>query len=279
MILVHKQLSLSLRPCPICEEKEFQRIEVSHGEQKYSLSLCKSCQHEFINPLPLTPKEIYQYYEQTQEDETNLYMEDPSRVPDFLVNQRILRQWTKTGKKLLDFGCGKGQFCELALQSGFDAYGFDVAEQLVHLGQEWGLPLHTGELDPFLFKHGPFDMIHSDQVFEHLIDPLDILLQLNTALKTEGILCISVPLRQSFLHEYRFIEHLSYFSENSLVTLLKRGGFKILQIRKGLPFLRRYYRFFGKIPSPRWIHFFEKTTQHLGIYGWSIVIFAQKVGE
>ena len=274
-----QDLQVPLRPCPICQGRQFQQITVTELERKVFLSACKHCGHEFINPLPLSSSEIEQYYQNAQEDFQHEYMDDPSRAPDFLVNQRFLRYFHPNGKKLLDFGCGKGQFCALAQQNGFQAFGYDLAHDLVQIGKNKGRSLYTGDFTRFAKKQGPFDFIHSDQVFEHLVDPVSVLEKLKSVLTPSGILCLSVPLRESFLHEYRFMEHLSYFSESSLKRLLTQAHFSILHCRKGLPFVHRYYRRLGRIPPPIWVHFWEKLTSLGGVYGWSLVIFARQKKE
>lgn len=267
------------RPCPVCQGRYFHPVTVTTLEQKVDLSLCKHCGHEFINPLPDSQTAIEIYYQTTQPDDAHRYMEDPSRAPDFLVNQRYLKQLFPQGKTLLDFGCGKGQFCQLAQQNGFQAYGFDLSSDLVQIGKNRGLDLHTGDFKTFIRNYGPFDFIHSDQVFEHLVDPKNTLQELQKALVPSGVLCISVPLRDSFLHEYRFMEHLSYFSENSLKTLLTQAQFTILHTRKGIPLIRRYFRLFHKIPPRLWISFWERLTSVCGLDGWSLVLFARLAKE
>jgi ubiquinone/menaquinone biosynthesis C-methylase UbiE len=51
---------------------------------------------------------------------------------------KIARIFKRAGiKKVLDFGCGSGRHLILLAKNGFDVYGFDIAEEGIHLAKEW----------------------------------------------------------------------------------------------------------------------------------------------
>jgi ubiquinone/menaquinone biosynthesis C-methylase UbiE len=94
--------------------------------------------------------------------------------------------------KLLDYGCGAGEIVTIALQNNIDAYGVDVY-------YDGGSYLNDASLSGFLntrlfqinngyipFSDNTFDIITSNQVFEH-IDIFDIpLKEIQRVLKPEG---------------------------------------------------------------------------------------------
>lgn len=81
-----------------------------------------------------------------------------------------------------------------------------------------------------------FDTILSLFVLEHLSDPRSFLDSIYKAMTPDGQLIISVPNAEDrfrdgdpgvFVHE-----HISYFSENSIHSLFKVAGFKVVRLRK-----------------------------------------------
>ena len=39
------------------------------------------------------------------------------------------------GKKILDLGCGNGNFCYYAMQKGFEVKGYDISEKMIQVGK------------------------------------------------------------------------------------------------------------------------------------------------
>ena len=69
------------------------------------------------------------------------------------------------GARVLDFGCGSGGTVTELDRLGFDAYGCDISldsptERLRLIPQPYRLP----------FEDEAFDLVVSDQVFEHVMD-------------------------------------------------------------------------------------------------------------
>ncbi|ESQ14160.1 MAG TPA: methyltransferase domain-containing protein [Chromatiaceae bacterium] len=87
--------------------------------------------------------------------------------------------------RILDLGCGRGATVIKLLQLGFDAYGVDIDAEPIRNG----LPLLAGfgapiapmdrlriqaTTEPLPFPDEFFDLILSDQVFEHVANLLDV---------------------------------------------------------------------------------------------------------
>ena len=71
---------------------------------------------------------------------------------------------------IVDLGCGRGEFIELAAQSGFAAYGIDSDPAALADGQRLGLDLRQGELFEHLagLAEGSMGGLFCSQVVEHL---------------------------------------------------------------------------------------------------------------
>lgn len=91
--------------------------------------------------------------------------------------------------RILDYGMGEGWFCRVAQSFGFYIKGTDIAVSLVNRAISNGInALYLHEIDAYRF-----DVINTEQVFEHLPNPLETLNELARLLNPGGIIKISVP--------------------------------------------------------------------------------------
>jgi SAM-dependent methyltransferase len=100
--------------------------------------------------------------------------------------------------KILDFGCGQGGTVRALRQQGYDAVGYDVGD---------GASLAKGQPDaPFLaigsllnlrlpFANETFDLVLSDQVFEHVQDQVSVWRELHRVTKVGGHALHVIPAR------------------------------------------------------------------------------------
>ncbi len=103
--------------------------------------------------------------------------------------------------RLLDFGCGGGEIVALAAERGFDAWGVDtyqgVWEQYAHApGRLDGriVRMAPGQILPF--DDAVFDIVVSNQVFEHVADMAPAVRELARVLRPGGVLIAVFPTRE-----------------------------------------------------------------------------------
>ncbi len=144
-----------------------------------------------------------------------------------------LKKYKPSGK-LLDVGCAMGFFVELALGSGYDAYGFDPSEYAAGYAKR----VLNGRIEHTTIRtsHYPkksFDIITMFDVIEHLGDPGQDLEKLSTYLKDDGILLIATGNAESLSAKilrrrwtfYTPPQHLFFFTKKNFETLLAQYGF------------------------------------------------------
>jgi 2-polyprenyl-3-methyl-5-hydroxy-6-metoxy-1,4-benzoquinol methylase len=139
--------------------------------------------------------------------------------------QHCLRLKDLGVKRILDFGCGFGQFLEMCRLFGFDAHGVDRSNAR---RDGAGVQVHPELGD----VPGAFDAITMFEVLEHLDDPLETLVALKAKLNPGGVMIIEVPDTSGVngiadAAGYRKIhplDHINAFTPDSLVNIMAKAG-------------------------------------------------------
>jgi 2-polyprenyl-3-methyl-5-hydroxy-6-metoxy-1,4-benzoquinol methylase len=140
--------------------------------------------------------------------------------------------------KLLDVGCGDGQFLHKMSQQGWKGEGIDFDAEAVKRGREkHGLSLIAGDFQTAEFASGNFDAVTMTHVIEHVPDPVACLDKCRQLLKPGGRLVVSTPNflslgHQRFGRNWRGLEpprHLQIFSPQALEECARRAALKIIR--------------------------------------------------
>jgi 2-polyprenyl-3-methyl-5-hydroxy-6-metoxy-1,4-benzoquinol methylase len=138
---------------------------------------------------------------------------------------------------ILDFGMGWGYWCLMAKSFGYNIYGFEISNERIKHCKNLGINVIDKYDDIANFK---FDFINSDQVFEHIANPLETLIYLCKSLKSMGVVRISVPNGNSIekkLLQPNFkatknaiqpIEHINCFTTATLKKMCALVGLKAI---------------------------------------------------
>ena len=158
------------------------------------------------------------------------YLHFKDKVLEYFLNTNF----SKSGKTLLDIGCGEGFTLNYFNRRGYSCYGADYAKQGIEnehpdLLQEIEFEqtnIVTGEY----FKNEVFDVIVGNGILEHVIDKEKVLHSMRDKLTVGGCLFILVPNDFGTIHEIYmkenglgmrecpwFVppEHLTYFNADS----------------------------------------------------------------
>ncbi len=137
------------------------------------------------------------------------------------------------GTKILDFGCGTGEFLNEMKTHGFDPIGVEPSSIARTTAiKKTGLKIYSQISE---LKENSFDAITLWHVLEHVYDLNDTLEQLHGLLNETGTIFIAVPNRQSFDAKhykeywaaYDVPRHLWHFSKENIDAILKKNGFRI----------------------------------------------------
>ena len=98
-----------------------------------------------------------------------------------------------SGARLLDVGCGNGDFLMFMARLGWKSEGLDPDVEAVGLAQEAGLKARVGTAADLTAHDGPFDAITLNHVIEHIHDPVGTLVRIREHLKPGGLVWVATP--------------------------------------------------------------------------------------
>nr|WP_320132880.1 methyltransferase domain-containing protein [uncultured Holophaga sp.] len=131
------------------------------------------------------------------------------------------------GRRVLEVGSGRGEYLDLLLEAGMDAWGLEAAPQ----GHPRILPGFIQD-EGALAGQGAFDGFFFFSFLEHLPEPLEALRALHARLAPGATGLVEVPNFDLIVEQELFSEfipdHLCYFTASTLRALLERAGFEVL---------------------------------------------------
>lgn len=154
-------------------------------------------------------------------------------------------------RRLLDVGCGTGDFLAFMQENGWQVEGLDLSPHATRTAAARGLTVHCQKLGDFL-KTAPdrlaaFTVVTLLNVLEHVPDPVDLLQLCAQVLAPGGIVVVRVPNDFSQLQTCASLrlgvgpwwitlpDHLNYFDFASLRSLLEYTGFEVIYAQGDFP--------------------------------------------
>ncbi|MEA3493987.1 MAG: methyltransferase domain-containing protein [Candidatus Margulisiibacteriota bacterium] len=147
----------------------------------------------------------------------------------------LLEKYSLKGKKVIEIGCGCGEYLSIMRQAGADACGLEQSAESVSKCVEKGLKADQGFIQDNFYKleGAPFNAFCMLNFLEHLPDPNSILKGISFNLVGGGMGLVEVPNFDMILRNNLFSEfigdHLLYFTRDTLNTALKLNGFDIIE--------------------------------------------------
>lgn len=118
-------------------------------------------------------------------------------MEDIIIFFILLNQFTH-GKKVLDYGCGSGQFLIEAKSHGYECAGTEFNPSLVKELNDKLAGIRFFTISDFFNNHQKYDIIYLSNVLEHLINPKEIMERLKNHLNPEGLFVLEGPLENNF---------------------------------------------------------------------------------
>ncbi|WP_243438160.1 class I SAM-dependent methyltransferase [Fundidesulfovibrio soli] len=264
--------------CPVCR---CDRATQYHQDSRVRLVRCASCGLKYQSPMPTLEALSALYASQEYYDGQYFPAQFAERKAMFAHRLAALEPLTGGPGRVLEVGCGRGQFLEAALERGWSACGQEFAEQTVEVlkGTVPAAELAYGVFpEECPFPDASFDLVHLNHVLEHFFEPMEALSRVWGLLKPGGVLYCEVP-RQSNLQNtlsnllgrkdfavHYMLEHLCYFEAKSMTRALEGSGFAPLSIRiEGMGDPHRFVR--GVHYTSPWTHLMALVVGGLKLQG------------
>lgn len=217
--------------CPICGNKKLNPYKIGTD---FELSKCAKCKLVF-SPVVPTDEELSKYYEKyAYEGVSELSPITTIRFREWLKKFERFRKLNK----ILDVGCGRGEFLEEAQKFGWNVTGSEYSETAVNILKAKNITVISGDIEEYSTTDY-FDVIVSIEVVEHLKNPLQNVNKMFSLLRPGGLLFLTTPNRKSLTgviiksrwRVFEYPEHLFYFSCNSMNSMLVKTGFSDVKIK------------------------------------------------
>lgn len=222
-------------PCIFCGKLN---REVVIEENGFLGVKCESCSLIYISPRP-DDEEVTHLYSDTH---AVLYADAQFQFDKFnrMEASRTLakiRQF-KLGGQLLELGPGGGGFLAEAGKCGYQPHGIELNPiEARWIREKLRLPCESAALSAASFEGKQFDVIYHRDVLSHLPHPIESFKEMHRALKIDGLLIFETgniaDVNRKYLKyfsQFSYPDHLFFFGEASINTLLAKTGFKLLRI-------------------------------------------------
>ena len=224
--------------CPLCGARQARVLEkVSSFGFSVPYFHCKACGFVFQDAAaskaadPAFYAETYRKLYQATEDPTPKDLRQQSLRAEDQV--RFLRSCSvDTLGRVLDIGASSGRML-LALRAAYqaEAVGVEPGNAYRALAEAQGLQMFPSLESLLESQPQPFDLVSLMHVLEHFDDPLGSLRQIREKLLSpRGWLLLEVP--NFYAHNSYELAHLSCFTPASLKEMLRKAGYRVVNLRK-----------------------------------------------
>ncbi len=230
--------------CLFCCGEAFFYFDKRGAQGSYHIFQCVSCRSAFTWPRLSQAKSLSLYQATSYgnasaelSDELDMQYYPNSRMDSKRIIARCLA--FAPGRAFFDIGAGNGIYSQAARVAGLDVSACEPSPQSrAAFAARLGFEAEPCAFDRSVANHykNRFDVALLSQTLEHIPDPEEMVRNLRSVLRQEGIAAVAVPHFGSALSRIQgkkdmFIsppEHLNYFSKKGLVRLFKRYGFELV---------------------------------------------------
>ena len=209
-------------------------------DNQWYICECNSCKAIFLSPDPTVEELKLAYDSHYYGEEESKFGFSVERFIDFYRYKRAKKTSSQIPQKarVLDLGCGNGRFLKhLSSLGDFELFGIELegvsAERAAKIKE---INLKIGPLKENAFSPEYFDAVILFHVFEHLDKPEETIKIINTILKKDGLLVISLPniagwQSKIFKGKWYHLDpprHLIFFNPDDLVKIINSMGFRLI---------------------------------------------------
>ena len=234
----------TVRHCPICGSNKKSVLYTADYSTNglypiglYTVYRCNYCDMMFSDNS--TSKDTLDNYYSTMSKYESSAVTSNERN-EFII--KIVQQLTNKKSEIIDVGCGSGALLRILNKAGFkNLTAIEPARKCIdNIKKELNIDVYCGVIDTFETSK-LFDLVSCLGVLEHVYNLKEFLLKIYSLMNNSGKLIIAVPDAENFntfvkspFQEFS-LEHINYFTRNTLIKLLELCGFSLGDIYR-LPF-------------------------------------------
>lgn len=227
-------------PCLLCGKRDIRPLNsfVLNGRRFFTVR-CQTDGMMWLDPQPTEEfyRRLYGEHYHMANDEDPLFEQG---TLDVHSNEESLRQaaalrfdeierFVSRGR-FLEVGFGSGYTLREARRRGWDVLGIELAQGCVDEMLAEGIPATRAELPFYQGTDEAFDVVGMYSVIEHTHRPDAYLRRAHALLKPGGLLVLRLPDTPPEGPPASLLAHLYHFNGATIMQLLRRCGFEIVQV-------------------------------------------------
>lgn len=186
--------------CPICDSNAARMVcRWDRRIKPLRTVVCEDCGLLRTDPMP-TAEDLQAYYAAGYRLDYQGATRTPPRfhlvrsARDAEARYATLAPGLPANARILDFGCGSGEFLDRARRAGHDAVGVEPGRTYASYAEAtYGVRVYDSLDDVLAAEAAPFDLVTASHVLEHVRDPVAVLKALAGALAPDGLIHVAVP--------------------------------------------------------------------------------------
>ncbi len=233
--------------CTLCGSQHFnlylETTDYFLTKERFDIYQCGKCKVLFTWPVPEEDQQA-RYYESEQYFSHNTPTISITRMIYDFARQIMVRKKLRLVSrqspqgKILDIGCGTGEFLHQCVKKGWDGYGVEPSRQ----AREFAIGKHGLRIydlsEMMNLSDGTFDVVTMWHSLEHTGTPADYLKMAFRLLTPCGTLVVALPNPESW-DAFRYSahwaawdvpRHLFHFTRGAISQLAETNGFTLKHI-------------------------------------------------
>ena len=220
--------------CSLCKQDKTKPVLHKHG---LTIVICSNCGFVYVNPRlkneQLNSIYLHNYFKNKEYGYIGYELQEVLRKKNFERWLKDAASFLPGGKPIraLDVGCAAGYCLDIMKSKGWDAEGLELEAEMFEVLMQSGYSVSKTRLEE-LSTAQKYSVITLFDVIEHIPDLDKAFQQLFNLLEEDGIIIIVTPDHNSIQRkifrkkwfQYKPIEHIQYFSRQTLIAFAGRNG-------------------------------------------------------